>query len=369
LVHPGNCDLYNVEKQDQGQAAYQASGAAFRETTWESPSNIAIVKYWGKHGLQLPRNPSISMTLSNAKTRTTLRWRSGSGRLLDFKASGEASERFSTRVEQYLDKMIQELPVLGKIDLEVHTSNSFPHSSGIASSASGMSALALGLCSIAAELGELPSEGPVFQQKAGRMARLGSGSACRSLDGPWMAWGKSEAFEGATDDFAITPDQVNPVFKTLRDAILIVDAGQKAISSTIGHSMMTDNPFAEARYANARRRMLEMYGTLKSGDTALFVEIAEAEAMELHALMMTSVPSFILLKPGTLALIEKIRAFRRITSIPICFTLDAGPNLHLLYPESAVDKVHALISDELQAFCADGRVLYDQAGEGPKRLA
>ncbi len=349
--------------------ASSSAGAPFREVIWESPSNIAIVKYWGKHGLQLPRNPSLSLTLDKSRTRTTVRWRKGNGQMIAFKAGGEASPDFAARVDNYLSKMQQELPLLAGLDLQVETSNTFPHSSGIASSASGMSALALCLCSIAAAHGELPEDGPLFRTKAGRLARLGSGSACRSLSGPWMTWGKTEAYNDSTDDHAISVEEVDPVFQTLRDAILIVDASRKSITSTVGHAMMMDNPFAPARYDNARRRMLEMSATLRNGDTALMVEIAEAEAMELHALMMTSVPSFILLKPATLSLIERVRGFRNRTSIPVCFTLDAGPNLHLLYPESAEEKVRALIADELQPFCAEGRVIYDQAGEGPQRIA
>ncbi len=345
----------------------QSSSSSFREVCWESPSNIAIVKYWGKHGLQLPRNPSLSMTLSQARTRTSLRWRDGNGQMLDFKAGGEASADFAMRVQSYLSKMQQELPVLSRIDLEVNTHNSFPHSSGIASSASGMSALALCLCSIAAQMGELEESGPDFDRMAGRMARLGSGSACRSLSGPWMSWGMSEALPGSSDDYAQVVPRVAEIFNSYRDAILIVDTSRKSISSTVGHAMMIDNPFAPARYDNARRRMLELSATLRDGDTALMVEVAEAEAMELHALMMTSVPSFVLLKPGTLAIIERIRGFRQRSSVPLCFTLDAGPNVHLLYPQSAEEAVRALIADELQVFCDGGRVLYDWAGPGAQR--
>ncbi len=344
------------------------AGPAFREVCWESPSNIAVVKYWGKHGLQLPNNPSLSMTLSEARTRTRLRWRDGKGEVLAFRAGGEASADFGARVEQYFHKMKQELPLLQRLDLEIETENTFPHSSGIASSASGMSALALGLCSIASELGELPADGPQFQRLAGRMARLGSGSACRSLCGPWMAWGQTEAFAGATDDHAVEVEGVAQPFATLRDAILIVDAGRKAVSSTVGHAMMVDNPYGPIRYANARRRINEMASALRTGDTALVVEISEAEALELHALMMTSVPGFLLLKPNTLAILERVRAFRQRSSVPICFTLDAGPNPHLLYPEEASDAVERFIQEELTPFCAQGRVLYDRAGSGPRRI-
>jgi diphosphomevalonate decarboxylase len=344
---------------------------------WRAPSNIAIVKYWGKHGVQLPRNPSVSLTLSEAVTETTLYWRPGSGRLVAFAAGGEADAAFADRVAAYLGRMAAEHPALARLDWGVATANAFPHSSGIASSASGFAALALGLASaVSAQAlpGEdaLPADGPRFRAFAGRLARLGSGSACRSLCGPWMAWGATDAFSGntepATDEHAVPLDAVHPDFRTWRDAIGIVDAGRKAVSSTAGHRLMEGNPFAGARFANARRRTGELAAALRGGDADAFVAIAEAEALELHALMMTSSPSYVLMRPATLELIQRVRAWRADTGLPVAFTLDAGPNLHLLYPASAEEAARDWIASEMAPLCADGRVLYDGAGPGPDRI-
>lgn len=347
------------------------------QASWAAPSNIAIVKYWGKHGVQLPRNPSVSMTLSKALTGTRLHWRPGTGRLVAFSASGEADAQFADRVAAYLSKMALEHPALARLDFGVETENAFPHSSGIASSASGFAALALGLASavVAESQGaeaSLPEDGPAFRSFAGRLARLGSGSASRSLCGPWMAWGQTEAFadnaEKPTDDHAVPLDHVHADFSTWRDAIAIVDAGKKAVSSSAGHRLMEGNPFAETRFGNARQRTLALDRALREGDTDTFVQIAEAEALELHALMMSSKPSYILMRPGTLAVIQAVQEFRADTDLPLCFTLDAGPNVHLLYPASAAAQVEDFIHDAVRRYCDDGRVLMDAAGEGPTRL-
>ena len=96
------------------------------------------------------------------------------------------------------------------------------------------------------------------------------------------------------------------------------------------------------------------------------INITESEALQLHALMMCSNPSYILMKPNTLRIIEAIRSFRNETQIPLCFTLDAGPNVHLLYPESEAEKVEQFIKDELASYCTDGRWIADHVGDGPK---
>lgn len=330
--------------------------------TWQSPSNIAIVKYWGKYGRQLPKNPSVSMTLSAANTTTTLRWVKGTGKLNAFKLDGKDNMAFASRIEKYLGAISDHLPFIPALDFEIETSNTFPHGAGIASSASGMSALALCLVSCGEQIGAI--KGTAALQS--RLSRLGSGSACRSVAGPWMMWGTSRAFEGSTEDYAIKVAEVHPVFQTMKDAILIVSDGEKSVSSSAGHSLMETNPHANQRFANAMANTVRLEQVLRTGDLDEFIRISEAEALELHALMMTSEPSYILMKPGSLAVIEKLRAFRAETQIPVCFTLDAGPNVHVLYPEADAEKVNAFISEELAAHCVNNMVLYDQAGLGAK---
>ena len=101
----------------------------------------------------------------------------------------------------------------------------------------------------------------------------------------------------------------------------------------------------------------------------IFINITESEALQLHALMMCSNPSYILMKPNTLCIIEKVRQFRNETHIPLCFTLDAGPNVHLLYPESKAEKVEEYIKRDLKAYCDQDRWMADHVGDGPKKLA
>ncbi len=148
--------------------------------TWQSPSNIALVKYWGKTEPQIPTNPSISFTLSNCHTRTTIHYRRKAqvSENLDFKVifEGHPKPDFHPKIEQFLRRILPYQPFLAAYEFEIHTQNSFPHSSGIASSASGMSALALCLMSLEKELDPTISDS-YFKEKASFLARLGSGSA------------------------------------------------------------------------------------------------------------------------------------------------------------------------------------------------
>ena len=122
------------------------------EVTWKSPSNLALIKYWGKYGMQLPKNPSVSFTLNNAYSSTKIAYKAketGDQDIsLDFYFHDEPNEAFGNRVKKYLNNLVDIFPFLRQMHLTVHSQNSFPHSAGIASSASGLSAIALCLCSI-----------------------------------------------------------------------------------------------------------------------------------------------------------------------------------------------------------------------------
>ena len=131
---------------------------------------------------------------------------------------------------------------------------------------------------------------------------------------------------------------------------------------------MDGNPYASARYAQANENIKNLLAALKSGDLDTFMNITESEALQLHALMMCSNPSFILMKPNTLSIINEIREFREETKIPLCFTLDAGPNVHLLYPEHEADKVAYYIKNVLADYCDGECWIADRVGDGPKNL-
>ena len=119
---------------------------------------------------------------------------------------------------------------------------------------------------------------------------------------------------------------------------------------------------------NAFRNIVDLLSALKTGDLELFIKIAESEAMQLHALMMCSKPSVLLLKPNTLRIINTLYEFRRETDIPVCFTLDAGPNVHLLYPDQHAEMVERFIMDELEPYCHEGQWIADHVGDGPSKI-
>lgn len=352
---------------------------------WESPSNIALIKYWGKKENQIPENPSISFTLSNCKTITKLTYtkrdlstalKVTSDFSFDVYFEGEQNEAFKPKIQTFFERIEAYVPFLRDYHFKIDTSNTFPHSSGIASSASGMSALALCLISIEQKLKEgvtlsaveRSSEKNYFKRKASFLARLGSGSACRSIEGELVVWGQNESTE-SSDLYGIKFDsEVHSNFKNYQDTILLVDKGEKQVSSTVGHKLMFGHPFAEQRFAQAHDNLAKLKTVLASGDLQNFVKIVESEALTLHAMMMTSMPYFILMKPNTLEIINKIWKYRVENNSNVCFTLDAGANVHVLYPENEKESVLKFINDELAEYCQNGHFITDFVGKGAKLI-
>ncbi|MDC6365520.1 MULTISPECIES: diphosphomevalonate/mevalonate 3,5-bisphosphate decarboxylase family protein [Flavobacteriaceae] len=338
---------------------------------WKAPSNIALVKYWGKKENQIPANPSISFTLDACATTTSISFkeRDDNGQFsFDLIFEGKPKPDFKPKIQTFFERIEAYVPFLKNYDFHIETSNSFPHSSGIASSASGMAALALCLMDIEKQLNpEITQE--FFNKKASFLARLGSGSACRSIEGDLIQWGMHESFAESSDLFGMGyPFNVNPVFKNFHDTILLVHKGEKQVSSTVGHNLMHGHPFAEQRFAQAHENLDKLKAIFENGDLEAFISIVESEALTLHAMMMTSMPYFILMKPDTLQIIEKIWAYRKSNGVPICFTLDAGANVHVLYPESVKEKAIQFIQDELVVHCENGHYICDRIGKGARRI-
>ncbi len=342
------------------------------KTSWRSPSNIALVKYWGKLANQIPANPSISFTLNTAETITSLdyklRKKGSEGFSFDLRFEGKPKDDFKPKIETFFHRIATYLPFLTQYHFEIDTHNSFPHSSGIASSASSMAALSL--CLMELELALYPEmDENYFFKKASFLARLGSGSACRSIKGPIVEWGHHKGINNSSDLFGtLYKGEVHAVFQNYQDTILLVDKGEKKVSSTAGHALMHNHPFARERFAQAHENITRLTSVFKDGDLDLFIQVVESEALTLHAMMMTSLPYFILMKPQTLVIIEKIWAYRTATQIPVCFTLDAGANVHVLYPERDRDKVLQFIKNELVAYCENGQYICDQIGYGSKKV-
>jgi len=365
------------------------------KVTWESPSNIALVKYWGKKKDQIPENPSISFTLNACKTMTTLSFakkdlstalKETSEFSFEVFLNGEKKEDFKPKIQTFFKRIESYLPFLKDYHFVIDTKNTFPHSSGIASSASGMSALALCLMSIEKQLMENDvtlntstalSTGSVersidenyFNQKASFLARLGSGSACRSVEGDLIVWGKHKEITNSSNLFGVKyPFEVHENFKNYQDTILLVDKGEKQVSSTVGHNLMHNHPFAEQRFTQAHDNLSKLIHIFKEGDLNSFIKIVESEALTLHAMMMTSMPYFILMKPNTLEIINKIWRFRQKTGWHICFTLDAGANVHILYPEKEAVQILEFIKSELVAYCQNEQYICDRIGFGAKKI-
>ena len=332
-----------------------------RIVKWESPSNIALVKYWGKHGVQLPNNPSISFTLNNSKSITSVELIAKQAKKVEFFFENKLNKDFGLRIEKYLNNISAELPFINDYSFIIRSTNTFPHSTGIASSASAFSALAMCLIDFDSQINNTE----LSFEKASYFARLGSGSACRSVYGGVAMWGKSQDIDNSANEFAISlNNEINPVFKTYHDDIVIVDADKKSVSSSAGHKLMDTNPYSTEKYNQAYVNTKLLYSSLKSNDIQEFIRIVELEALSLHSMMMISNPSFILIKPETLNIINKIREFRNDTNIPVCFTLDAGPNIHILYPDKNKTEVQKFISSEMNKF----RIINDFVGSGALKL-
>ncbi|MFA5417649.1 MAG: hypothetical protein WC341_04240 [Bacteroidales bacterium] len=340
--------------------------------TWESPSNIALVKYWGKYGDQLPQNPSLSMTLRKAITTTSIHYSSNHNQeevKLSFLFDDRPNADFEKRLFNYLVRLTDRYPLISRLGLEVSSRNTFPHSSGIASSASAFSALALGLLSVIEEVSGEKRNTDSFFQEASNLARMGSGSASRSVYGGYVVWGRTDGFPKYSNSTAHpVTTAIHPVFQEMHDSILIVNAGTKKVGSSAGHGLMNTNPFAMVRYQQAEQHVIEMHQVLTHGDLERFIQIVEQEALTLHALMMASQPGYLLLEGGTLAIIDRVKQFRNDTKIPLCFTLDAGPNVHLLYPASHKAEIDDLIKRELLLFCTSNHFLDDGIGHGPTKV-
>lgn len=325
------------------------------------PSNIALIKYWGKYEGQIPANPSISYTLNNCKTNTEMQFVAGEDFSVKTYLAGKEELKFAEKIEKYFKNIEEYLPWILKGSYIISTDNTFPHSSGIASSASGFGAIAKCLMSLD-EIFSEKIENEFSLKKASFLARLGSGSACRSLYEGMVVWGKTEEVEGSSDLFAVSypNSEIHPVFKKFNDWVLLIHEGEKSVSSTVGHGLMDTNSYAEKRFAEAHENFKVLKDILKTGDMKRFITLVEHEALTLHAMMMMSDPAFILMKSGTLAVINKIWEFRKETGLPLFFTLDAGANVHVLFPEDdGSDAVKSFIREELLPCTQNGNMVQD----------
>jgi diphosphomevalonate decarboxylase len=304
---------------------------AFSATALAHP-NIAFIKYWGNRdeSLRLPVNGSISMNLDGLETRTRITWdekrdmRADSLTINGTKTSGAGLQRVSA----FLDLVRR----LAGFDLHaaVSSENNFPSGAGIASSASGFAALALA-ASTAAGLTLEPAA-------LSRLARGGSGSACRSTPCGFVEWtaGTSDA-----DSFAVSI--APPEHWDLADCIAVISNEHKATGSTEGHALAGTSPLQRARVEDAPRRLDLCRGAILKRDFAALAEIVEEDSNLMHAVMMSSHPALFYWQPATLAVMQAVRE-ARAKGLPVCYTIDAGPNVHVICEGAAAEETVKMVA-------------------------
>lgn len=295
-------------------------------------ANIAFIKYWGVRDAarRLPTNNSLSMNLDTAYTTTTVEFAAGYGQDVVLLDGVEVAGRERARVVEHLDRVRARAGMA--LPARVVSVNSFPTAAGIASSASGFAALTVAACTAAGL--------HLSERELSVLARLGSGSACRSVPGGFVEW---QAGESSEDSYAVS--LFPPEHWDLRDVVAIVGGEAKAVSSTAGHAAAPGSPFFPARLATLPERLARLKAALAGRDFAAFAPLVEEEALSMHAVMLTSRPAILYWAPGTVRLVQAVWAWRA-AGLPVCFTIDAGPNVHVLcLPEAQAEverRLHAL---------------------------
>ena len=313
--------------------------------------NIAFIKYWGNQDdvLRLPSNGSISMNLEGLTTTTKVQFisqlKEDSLTLNNKKLSGPALER----VRAFLDLIRGTANKI--IFAEVTSENNFPTGAGIASSASAFAALALAATkAIGLNLTEA---------ELSRLARHGSGSACRSIPDGFVEW-----YCGDQDENSYAASIAPATSWDLVDCIALVTANHKAVGSTAGHLLANSSPLQTARVQDAPRRLEICRSAILKKDFKQFAKIVELDSNLMHAVMMTSTPSLFYWEPQTLEVMRTVRNWRE-QGIPVCYTLDAGSNVHVICLSSVCEK----IKHNLEQMSFIQRVIIAKPGSGAIVLA
>jgi diphosphomevalonate decarboxylase len=287
-----------------------------RRATAISCSNIAFIKYWGNRDpeLRIPWNDSISMNLSNATTTTTVAFDDALAEDVVVIGDREVGGPTRQRVVVHLDRVRALAGITTRA--RVISRNSFPMGTGIASSASAFAALSLAATAAAGLT--------LTERELSCLARLGSGSACRSVPAGFAWWQAGTSHETSYAVQLAPPDHWD-----LRDLVAVVSTEHKAVTSAEGHSLAPTSPFFQERLAHLPTRLEMVRRTLMDRDFETFGQAVEAEAIELHLIALTSQPPLRYLTPATLQIMHAVQTWRA-EGLPVYFTLDAGPNVHLI---------------------------------------
>ncbi len=331
------------------------------QTTWSAPSNIALIKYWGKKEFQYPLNPSLSFSLKNCFSKTSLQIQEKDELNVIYYFDNEINTKFQNRVYKFIKMLASEYPQLENKEYIFNSTNTFPHSTGIASSASSFASIALCLNDF---LSKLDESGSSFSfEKSSEFARKASGSASRSLYKNYSVWGNTDILSEANNDFAVEYMDFHPNFGQLYDTVLIVGNNPKKISSSDGHEEFSQSLYKETRIKSANNNFNNLIYALKTGDKKTFSKIIIDEAHSLHAMMMLSPKPYMLMKPNTIAVINLIEDLRE--NFPeISYTMDAGPNIHLIYFPEHLEIVKKF-TEKLKEMNLVINFIDDKIGNGP----
>ena len=310
-------------------------------------SNIAFIKYWGNrdHALRLPANSSLSMNLAALHSSTTVEW---SGALSvdtltinDAEAGAAALER----ARAHLDALRERLGT--SMRARVASNNNFPMGAGIASSASAFAALTL--AAVAALGVELPP------RELSALARLGSGSASRSIPGGFVEWQAGDSHESSCAESIAPSDHWDLV-----DIIAIVSRRHKRVGSSEGHRTADSSILQAARVGTADERLRKAKGAIMRRDFSALAGIVEEDSNLMHAVMMTSDPPLFYWQPLSLAVMRAARRWRLEDDLRVCYTLDAGPNVHCICVAADADRV----AERLAALSPDIEIIQSPPGPG-----
>lgn len=286
------------------------------KATARAPANIAFIKYWGKadETLRLPLNDSISMNLSGAYTVTTVEFSKHFQKDTVVLSGDKFSEVETARVIKGLDLIRKRAGSVQKAT--VVTKNTFPKGAGSAASASGFAALMLaGFAALGVTMSE--KELTIF-------ARMGSGSACRSIPDGFVVWKKGDSNETSYAYSLYPPD-----YWDVRDILVIVDSRMKKVSTTEGMETVTTSLHLTARLAAIPERMNDIKQAIREKDFSRFGEITEEDCLGMHMVMQTQNPPLFYWNATTKIITDAVRGWRK-HGLPVYFTIDAGPNVHLL---------------------------------------
>lgn len=287
--------------------------------------NIAFIKYWGNRNerLCIPSNGSISINLDGLFTRTRVTFDLSLKRDILILNDQEMGGVPLGRVQEILG-LVRQMAGL-RMFARVESSNNFPVGAGIASSASAFAALALAASAAAGQ--------QLSEKELSRLARRGSGSACRSVPGGFVEWRAGEDDE-TSFAYSIAP----PGHWALADCIAILSRAEKETGSAEGHTLASTSPLQEARIADTPRRLELCRRAIQERDFTTLAEIAELDSNLMHAVMLTSTPRLAYWLPETLRVMQAVMGWRK-AGRAVCYTIDAGPNVHVICPQEEAMQV------------------------------